>query len=359
MTRPSAPRLFPWVQVLRAAAAGAVAWLHIAHDAISAGHDPAGWLAAAAGFMPWTAGVDVFFVISGFVIVHASGNLFAQRRGWLIFLRRRLTRIVPLYWMLTTLLLATVLLDRSAVHGAVGGPWYIAASYLFIPAERPDGLVQPVLSLGWTLNYEMFFYLLMTPFLLLGRSLAVALCSAALCVLAAAGQMHLFDAVPFVFWSNPVVLEFAAGMGLAQAAAYGLRLPGWLRLGLAGLALAALHLDAVLGRSAGLLAIGGPAVLLVWAAVSGGGGQPRGRVLRFGVLLGDASYAMYLAHPFVMRGLTILGARLSGLGEWTGVGYVAVSLAVAQAVAVAINLGVERRLTGRLRRWASGRRLPA
>jgi peptidoglycan/LPS O-acetylase OafA/YrhL len=195
----------------------------------------------------------------------------------------------------------------------------------------------------------------MTPFLLLGRSLAVALCSAALCVLVVAGRIHLFDAVPLVFWSNPVVLEFAAGMGLAQAAAYGLRLPGWLRLGLVCFALAALHLDAVLGRSSGLFDVGVPAVLLVCAAVSGGGGQPRGRALRLGVLLGDASYAMYLAHPFVMRGLTILGARLSGLGEWAGLGYVIVSLGVAQAVAIAINLGVERRLTGLLRRRVSGR----
>jgi exopolysaccharide production protein ExoZ len=351
MTRVSPPRLFPWVQVLRATAAAAVAWEHIAHDAIAAGHDPAGWIATALGVLPWTAGVDVFFVISGFVIVHASGRLFAAPRGWLTFLRRRLTRIAPLYWGLTTLLLATTLVDRRAVHGALGDAWYIAASYLFIPVARPDGLVQPALSLGWTLNYEMFFYLLMTPFLLLPRSSAVALCAATLGTLVLAGQAHLSAAVPFVFWSNPVVLEFAAGMGLAQAVAHGMRLPLWLRLALVAIALAALHLDTVLGRTSGLVEVGIPAVLLVCATVSGDGGQPRGRALRLGVRLGDASYAMYLVHPFVMRALTILGAHLQGLGEWAGVGYVAVSLGLAQAVALAINIGVERRFTRLLRRW--------
>ena len=89
------PKLFPWVQGLRAIAAFAVAFVHVANDAITAGRDPRGWIAAVSHTMPWGSGIDIFFVISGFIIVHASANLFAQPGGATRFLRRRLTRIVP------------------------------------------------------------------------------------------------------------------------------------------------------------------------------------------------------------------------------------------------------------------------
>ena len=106
MTSPPHRRLFPWVQALRAIAALAVAFEHNAMEVILGGRDTNGLLAAVYHVMPWSSGVDIFFVISGFVIVHASADLFAKPGGGGRFLHRRLTRIVPLYWLLTTLFLA-------------------------------------------------------------------------------------------------------------------------------------------------------------------------------------------------------------------------------------------------------------
>ncbi len=148
---------YPWLQILRAAAALAVALVHLANDAVTSGGDPAGIVARIAAAMPWEAGVDVFFVISGFVIVHASGKLFGRPGGWRVFMQRRLTRIVPLYWAVTTAFLLMLLLDRHAINAAIGGPAYLVASYVFLPVARPDHVLQPPLGLGWTLNYEMFF----------------------------------------------------------------------------------------------------------------------------------------------------------------------------------------------------------
>lgn len=344
------PRLYPWVQALRAIAAGAVAFSHIANDAIVAGRDPSGAIARATGSMPWIAGVDIFFVISGFVIVHASANLFAQPGGSVRFLRRRLTRIVPLYWMLTTLFLAMTLLRRSAIHGETGGPGYILASYLFIPFARPDGLPEPALGLGWTLNYEMFFYLVMTPFLTLPRLAAVAGSAAALCLLVGFGQMVGFGILPLQFWSDPIVLEFVLGMGLALAVARGFALPGWVRVGLIAIAVVWLHQLAggpIAGR---LTSFGLPGAMLVAAAVSNRRADRTGTIARGLMRLGDASYAMYLFHPFVMRGFTLLGGRFATHTETSGVVYVATSLAVAQLCALAINAGFERKVTAMLRR---------
>ncbi len=342
--------MLPWVQALRAFAAFSVAFVHIAHDAVDNGADPAGWFAALIRAMPWDAGVDVFFVISGFVIVHASAPLFGRPGGTLMFLRRRLTRIVPLYWLATSAFLVILLLSRAAIHGAIGGPAYLIASYLFIPWPRPNGVMQPAYGLGWTLNYEMFFYVALAPFLLLPRRYAVPTAGTCLVALAWFGQLVGFADPQLSYWSSPLILEFCAGMALAQAFAAGLRLPGQARLGLVVLALVALH---VFGHAVPMfrpLAFGLPAVLLVAAATLA---APPGRAVWHHnplVRLGDASYAMYLVHPFVMRALILIWRRFHAQTELAGLVYVLAGLALAQAAALAINAGFEKKLAAALRR---------
>ena len=144
-------RQFPLVQALRAIAAFSVALTHILYDAL--GMAPgAGRARDLYQAMAWVAGVDIFFVISGFVIVHSSRRLFTAPGAMRLFAVRRLARIVPLYWVMTSLFVAEAFLDPGAVNGAIGGAAFIIKSYFFIPCARPDGVVQPVLGLGWTLD---------------------------------------------------------------------------------------------------------------------------------------------------------------------------------------------------------------
>ena len=350
MTPRAAPPVFPWVQALRAAASFSVAFLHMANDAVVAGRDPTGLIAGLSRAMPWNAGVDIFFVISGFVIVHASAGLFGSLRGAARFLSRRLTRIVPLYWLLTTLFLAILAVQRSTVHGDIGGVGYILASYLFIPWARPDGLVEPALGLGWTLNYEMYFYLVLTPFLLLSRGRAVAGSAGVLCLMVAARPFYRFAGVQLAFWADPIILEFAVGMGLAMAVAAGLTLPGWLRVAMMAIAVAAFHLDASAAPNWRAVAFGLPSALLVCAAVAGPGQTRIGPAMGVLMRLGDASYAMYLFHPFVMRGFTVLESRINASTETVGVLYMLLGLLAAQICALAINAGFEQKMTVMLRR---------
>jgi exopolysaccharide production protein ExoZ len=334
-------RRFPYVQALRAGAAAAVAFTHIANDAVTAGRDPTHFIACADAAMPWASGVDIFFVISGFVIVHASAPLFGRPGGAATFLRHRLARIVPLYWGLTTLLLLADLLAPAAINHAPASTAYILASYLFIPWPRSDGLIQPALSLGWTLNYEMFFYLLLAATIRLPRLQAVLLTTAILLLLVATGA---HTQPQLVFWTNPIVLEFAAGMLLALAVAHGLTVPNWLRLLAVPAALALLHLNPALPRP---LALGLPAALLVAAAVTARNQERPTALMRAMTRMGDASYALYLVHPFVMRALTM--ALPHDHTEASGLLYVAVALVVSQLVALAINTGIEKKITSRLR----------
>ena len=167
--------------------------------------------------------------------------------------------------------------------------------------------------------------------------------------------------VPLRFWSDPIVLEFAAGAGLALAWGAGFRPSLPARIGLAvlgglGLALAARVL-AGLGEADGFLRpllVGGPAVLLVAAALGPTRDAPQVARLpspvRGLVRLGDASYALYLVHPFALRLVREALLRLGltpALPPW---GSMALMLAVSAAAALVVHRLVERPLTRALRR---------
>ena len=119
--------------------------------------------------------------------------------------------------------------------------------------------IAPVLSLGWTLNYEVFFYGLAALALFLRQSVLVL--SVGLLGLACLSLFPL-TATWAVAWTNPLILEFAAGLWLARAYLMGWRLRRvWLWAGFGVVALAVLH-DTGLPR---WIAAGGPAVVITGA----------------------------------------------------------------------------------------------
>jgi peptidoglycan/LPS O-acetylase OafA/YrhL len=341
------------VQWLRGLAALSVAALHAQHDAAGLAER------LGAGFapydrVPWAAGVDAFFVISGFIMVHASRRFFEAPGAAGTFLARRAARIVPLYWAVTSLYLGVAFLASGLVNSAVLEPWPVAASYLFIPFARPDGSAQPVYSLGWTLNYEMFFYALFALTLAWPLRKAVPGLAALMAGLVLLGQLLPLPQ-PFGFWTDPIILEFVFGLALGLIRAEGIRLSGPVRAALvaAGLALLAMNLVPPDGP-AGLarpLGWGLPVALLVAAAALGGDRPgPAPRILQLGAALGDASYALYLIHPFVIRALSELAAR-TDLGAMVGPwGYIFLALAGSVLVALAVHRWFERPLTELARR---------
>ncbi|MDP4024305.1 acyltransferase [Methylobacterium sp. NEAU 140] len=362
------------VQWLRAAAALMVAWYHARHEAgllaargVGAAPDPA-------TLLPWWGGVDLFFVISGFVIVHASRDLFGAPGGRARFLAHRVARVVPLYWLVTLAYLALAL-ARPSLLGEAGAlardPGYVAAAFLFLPAARPDGTVLPLYGLGWTLNCEAFFYALFALGLGLGRRGAVAWLWGALALLVAAGSLARLP-LPFAFWADPIVLEFALGATLALARADGVRLGPASRLGLAGLgglglALAAQILpEAEASGFARPLCVGLPAALLVAAAALGPARDRAGIAalpapLRWLSALGDASYALYLVHPFALRAVRegLLAAGLAPVLHPYPWGSMLLMLAGSAAAALLVHRWVERPMTraarARLDRGAQNR----
>src|ERR1035437_4102962 len=153
------------LQILRAIAA----WLVVYHHYMQGFHDfnystEVGHFFSSVGKF----GVDIFFVISGFIM------FFTLKRGnytALDFMLRRMIRIVPVYWFMTLVLIPVIYFFPSA--NVARNNWNItslAYSMLFIPHNNPTGIgLYPFLTVGWTLNYEMFFYLWLSLMLLVFR----------------------------------------------------------------------------------------------------------------------------------------------------------------------------------------------
>ena len=288
------------VQVLRAVAALGVLTSHTIHEMATYYRGSV----AAEKFVIGTAGVDLFFVISGFVMVYASRTLFGQRGAPRVFFLRRLARIAPLYWGTTAFLIvyhAIRVPDRALLDNP---PAAILTSFLFYPWQYPNGPpgeMAPIHGLGWTLNYEMFFYALFAVAIVLPRLAAVAAVSIVLTSLVAIGASFPL-AQPFAYWSQPIVLEFCLGMGIALVYQRGFRLSPGFAWTLALVALAMLAASAIKPHDPHnpwrFMEWGLPSAMLVAAVALCTARAKSGPVNRFLAALGDASYSLYLLHPF-------------------------------------------------------------
>ena len=157
------PRLAS-IQLLRAAAAIAVVFTHaitrLGYSFPGAGAHS--YLTGPNGqFLAGDAGVDVFFVISGFIMYFVHHNDFGVPGAPLEFLKKRISRIVPIYWLLTTLAVVIIIAvpNLMVTHNSRIGFSWIASSYLFLPIASRGSTISPIIGVGWTLDYEMFFYL--------------------------------------------------------------------------------------------------------------------------------------------------------------------------------------------------------
>lgn len=275
------------VQALRALAAWAVVCHHfmqIFFDFEARG--PIGQLFIDKGAV----GVDIFFVISGLVIfLSTEGKALPPAR----FLLYRLFRIVPAYWLYTVLMALLVVFARPLLPDQTVDWNHLLLSLLFIPTENPGGYgIYPTLNVGWTLNYEMLFYVLFAWALLF--RLQVRLLVVAALLFAVCQAWTGFGWVS-EFYRSDIVYEFLLGIGIGMLYRRGWIGPAlWLPLlGIGAALLAIYHLP----PEPRLLNWGVPSAVLVMASMALERHVERNRLLK---LLGDCSYSVYLMHVLVL-----------------------------------------------------------
>lgn len=276
------------LQLLRFLAAFAVVLFHV-----GSGLEVGGLITTNPAFYG-SGGVDVFFVLSGFIITYATDPSASAGD----FLKRRVARIVPIYWLLTSLLILVAWIRPGLLRSVELDLVSIVKSYLFIPYLKPNGEVQPMLFLGWTLCYEVAFYAIFCLSIPLGRYANLAT-AAVIVALVSVGRSFQSDSVLFGFYTNPIVLEFLLGMLLFHfyerwSFMRAAPLPVALTTLAIGLLLftAGSETDRVVGR-------GIPAVLIVAAFLMLK--LPASRTMALFVLLGNASYSLYLLHPYLVQ----------------------------------------------------------
>lgn len=254
-------------------------------------------------------GVDVFFVISGFIMVHTTRGSSCTPGS---FLARRLQRVAPPYWFITivTFLALCAGFEPIGNHHVDWG--YLLASLAFIPVSREGGAIMPLLGVGWTLNYEMLFYLTFALALRWRRFAPPGLLVAVpIAILATLGFAFSFSNPIVRTFTAPLMLEFLFGTGLGVAWQFvGATQPSrrWLILA-AGLTALGICLLVTLFDPTHLvgeqskwrwLTIGMPAALIVAGALLA---EKAGFAVNHEAILyqGETSYSLYLTHTLVLQ----------------------------------------------------------
>lgn len=276
------------IQILRLLAATSVVYFHIGTAPIFGSF-----------------GVDIFFVISGFVMAMVINNG-QQPKSFAI---SRLARIIPLYWLMTTIVYIISLLKPSLLGSTSSSLSNYLLSILFIPHFKEDGTLFPTLAVGWTLNYEMFFYLLIFLSLLISRAryfLIVTLCFVILFLTSnsCCEENSIFRA----FYGNNIYFEFVYGL-----IAYKIFDRGYLKkinpyflIILALVSYGSLaYFEVEKFSIPRFILFGLPAFIIVLAITSLEESiQSLKDSLSVKIMsaIGDASYATYLSHFFVVKG---------------------------------------------------------
>src|SRR5215831_3963887 len=320
-------------------------------------------------------GVDVFFVISGFIVAYVSVR--SPDR----FLVRRVIRIVPFYWTATISLFIIAALAPHMLRSTQPDFEQLVCSLFFVPRETSYAGMVPTLVLGWSLNYEMYFYLMFAVAVGIARRRAPLACCLGIVGTALGIAVSRATHPSIRFYARPIVFEFVFGICVYLLFEVAERRVGWFaRRSWARWALGFVALGSILfiglEESHGgfglprFLAAGLPASSLVLAAVileRVYGLRTESHVV---FTIGESSYILYLIHPYVIYGLLRTTMSNRGALSWPAATALVVALLVLSTVtATAIHRWVEKPVLVALRRrllpvdrrdgWSAGARLAA
>lgn len=292
-------------------------------------------------------GVELFFMLSGYSIAMQVERVPRP----LEFLLTRAYRIYPLYWIFTALVLVAFVVNPDWQLSARAGddPLFVGLSFLALPQAR-----FPLLPLGWTLELELIFYLMVAVAMALG---ILASAKSALGWLLVAFGLAGFAIGPEPIGGNvvfdilnPYMAAFGLGWLLRCRETHEPRSLGWFNFGAVAILLC---LAIILAEREAHCAIRMAVSVLVMAFVMRL--EPyfaaHRKVARPGCLVGNASFSIYLSHWFV---LSVMGKLLPQLPlHWAGSTGVR---ALGVVLSVLIGMVIYELLEFRLSRWVSARR---
>lgn len=307
--------------------------------------------------IPGAMGVDLFFIISGFIMVYSTqgGNGCAYAKDFAI---KRFSRIFPLYFVVSVL---WVLIVKKNPHffNNMENIIYFTKSVLFIPTSDSHPLFHaPIVSLGWTLNFEVYFYIVFGISLLFNKYKTVFLAAwMSLTLIAipemfsgfswAASKKHDYPWVYLNLAANPIIFEFLAGVLIAKL---------YLKEGIVfpNITLAKASVATTFGlviwlnysgySSYGPMSWGAPIMLFV-ACLAIASKSIEIKVPASLVWLGKISFSLYLTHYLTRATLDYAILRSAYRGIMHGWGYVIFTSIVAVYVSAVFHYFIEVKLS--------------
>jgi exopolysaccharide production protein ExoZ len=280
-----------------------------------------------------TAGVDIFFAISGFImtVITSRGPQSPAQ-----FMINRVLRIGPTYWLMTVVIAVLLLAMPSAFIMSRWSLGSLIASLAFIPYPHATlSGVEPLLTVGWTLNYEMFFYCIIALSIFVSYRFRMEISCAILLALVITGWALQTDDIYGKFYTSPLLLEFVFGVIVGKLYLRDLILAPRVAAVMLALAIPCCLAPAFFPSwhpgSYRVFELGLPSVGLLYLVVSADKVLPESRILH---MLGDASYSIYLTHPFVLTAVR-LGYQKLKLSTWASD-----ALLIGSAVLFSVAVGV-------------------
>jgi len=330
------------IQALRAIAANGVV---ISHLFIAEQKYSHGGAVLSAGAHSGAFGVDLFFVISGFIMA-----TIAQNASWQKFLFDRAMRILPPYWFYTTLVLIVSFYAPAYVNGSFEHPPSIWRSYLLVPDS-----IGPLLAVGWTLMHEMYFYLCFALVIFLTGAFRFKIMSllliwtvAVICLNAAVQLTEISDPVVAVI-THPLTLEFifgvAAGIAIQRnCTAFAVStVVGGITIFMLVLSMSDGALGLIDDRNwKRVMLVGAPCALIVYGLV-GIEIKNKQTAPYWLVALGDESYSTYLSHVLVLSAIGRMFALMPNHDVFFETAFLIICGAAANVVGLLSCSLIERR----------------
>jgi peptidoglycan/LPS O-acetylase OafA/YrhL len=350
MKTPQATGTLFTIQALRAFAAAAVVAYHCFYMLVHNG----GYTLAVPHI--GASGVDLFFVISGFIMIYTSSNAFRQPRASLTFIRRRAIRIVPLYWLYTTVVVLLLAFAPGLFAEVQFDRQHVIFSYLLLLSENSMGTVGTVMQTGWTLCYEAYFYLLFAMLLNLPRKYFLVVSGAVFIAGVTLAALHWSPPVWASVATDPLLFEFYFGAILAFLFLKGHVLPRLFAIAAIVLGISAIfmagNIDINADRWTRIIYWGLPCCAILFGAISLE--QTELKVPKLLSALGDSSYSLYLAHPFIVPALGKAWTALDLSGRMPPAVLFLIAFGCSLAAGHLLHHVIEKPLTRRLSQtWKS------
>lgn len=279
-------------------------------------------------------GVDIFFIISGFIM------LFSTDRDREKFLLKRCIRVLPIYYIFTLGVFLISLLYPNVLNTTTSNPVHLLKSLFFIPFDKNGGGCYPVLFLGWTLNYEMYFYSVFYLGLLINHKYRGLVCSLLLTVIYIICRRT--TEAPFSFYGSTIVFEFILGMLLYET------LIALNYKSISVMLLSQVFVFCLAGdiKSHRLFYYGYPSLFLCAVFLIG---TQKVKMPSYLVALGGSSYSLYLSHPYIIKLIDKSTGSFSR-GCYESMVATLLVMIIANGIAIVVYNTIEKPLTQSLRK---------